>query len=166
MKAVKLIWMNYVIYVKKKFNKEDINKCEINIMRKLDYNLSLPTIFDLFQFIKVIKYLSEKEYYFGLFVLEMFIINGGNLKYNALIIIEAIYKLIIETMGKQSKKLILYDYLMNSGINIIKYEENVNNCLLDIKNDCLNVKNNDFHVLINKFASDKYQRISIDFQLL
>ena len=135
-------------------------------MRKLDYNLSLPTIFDLFQFIKVIKYLNEKEYYFGLFVIEMFIINGGNLRYNALFIIEAVYKLIIETSGKTSKKLILYDYLMNSGINIIKYEENVNNCLLDIKNDCLNVKNNDFHVLINKFASDKYQRISIDFQLL
>ena len=150
----------------KKFNKEDINKCEINIMRKLDYNLSLPTIFDLFQFIKVIKYLNEKEYYFGLFVIEMFIIDGGNLRYNALFIIEAVYKLIIETSGKTCKKLILYDYLMNSGINIIKYEENVNNCLLDIKNDCLNVKNNDFSVLINKFASDKYQKISIDFQLL
>ena len=150
----------------KKFNKEDINKCEINIMMKLDYNLSLPTIFDLFQFIKVIKYLSEKEYYFGLFVLEMFIINGGNLKYNALIIIEAIYKLIIETMGKQSKKLILYDYLMNTGINIIKYEEDVNACLLEIKNNCLNIRNNDFSILINKFSDEKYQKISIDFQLV
>ena len=135
-------------------------------MRKLDYNLSLPTIFDLFQFIKVIKYLSEKEYNFGLFVLEMFVINGGNLKYNALIIIEAIYKLIIETMGKQSKKLILYDYLMNTGINIIKYEEDVNACLLEIKNNCLNIRNNDFSILINKCSDEKYQKISIDFQLV
>ena len=32
----------------RKFTKEEINKCEINIMEKLDYNLSIPTIFDLF----------------------------------------------------------------------------------------------------------------------
>ena len=151
----------------KKFTKEEINKCEINIMEKLDYNLSIPTIFDLFQFIKIIKYLSEKEYFFGLFVLEMFVINGGNLRYNSLIIIEAAYKLINETTGKQSKNYILYDkYLVNSGINIIKYEENINNCLLDIKNDCVNIKNNDFSILINKFSDDKYKKISIDFQLI
>jgi len=151
----------------KKFSKEDINKCEINIMEKLDYNLSIPTIFDLFQFIKIIKYLNEKEYYFGLLVLEMFVINGGNLRYNSLIIIEAVYKLIIETIGKQTKNLILYDkYLVNSGINIIKYEENINNCLLDIKNDCENIKNNDFSILISKFSDDKYKKISIDFQLV
>ena len=151
----------------KKFSKEDINKCEINIMEKLDYNLSIPTIFDLFQFIKIIKYLNEKEYYFGLLVLEMFVINGGNLRYNSLIIIEAVYKLIIETIGKQTKNLILYDkYLVNSGINIIKYEENINNCLLDIKNDCENIKNNDFSILINTFSDDKYKKISIDFQLV
>ena len=150
----------------KKFGKEEINKCEINIMEKLDYNLSIPTIFDLFQFIKIIKYLNEKEYYFGLFVLEMFVINGGNLRYNALIVIEAVYKLICQTSGKQSKNYILYDYLSNSGINIIKYEENINNCLLEIKSDCVNIQNNDFSVLINKFSDDKYKKISIDFQLV
>ena len=150
----------------KKFGKEEINKCEINIMEKLDYNLSIPTIFDLFQFIKIIKYLNEKEYYFGLFVLEMFVINGGNLRYNALIVIEATYKLICQTSGKQSKNYILYDYLSNSGINIIKYEENINNCLLEIKSDCVNIQNNDFSVLINKFSDDKYKKISIDFQLV
>ena len=150
----------------KKFGKEEINKCEINIMEKLDYNLSIPTIFDLFQFIKIIKYLNEKEYYFGLFVLEMFVINGGNLRYNALIVIEAIYKLICQTTGKQSKNSILYEYLSNSGINIIKYEENINNCLLEIKSNCVNIQNNDFSVLINKFSDDKYKKISIDFQLI
>ena len=151
----------------KKFNKEDIKKCELNIMDKLNYNLSIPTIFDLFQFIKIIKYLNEKEYYFGLFVLEMFVINGRNLKYNAIIIIEAVYKLIIQTYGKQTKNFILYDYLMNSGIDIIKYEENINVCLSDIKNDCIDIKNNnDFIYLVNKFSDDKFQNISIDYQLI
>ena len=150
----------------RKFNKEDIKKCEVNIMEKLNFNISLPTIFDLFQFVKIIKYLNEKEYYFGLFVLEMFVINGGNLKYNAIIIIEAVYKLINETFAKNRKKLILYDYLMNSGIDEINYENNINNCLIDIKNDCVNVKSNDFSFLINKFSDDKYQKISIDFQLI
>ena len=150
----------------RKFVKEEINKCEINIMEKLDYNISIPTIFDLFQFIKIIKYLNEKEYYFGLFVLEMFVINGGNLRYNSLIVIEAVYKLICHTTGKQVKNYILYDYLLNSGINIIKYEENINKCLLDISNDCVNIQNNDFSILINKFSDDKYKKISNDFQLV
>jgi len=151
----------------RKFTKDDIKKCEINIMEKLNFNLSVPTIFDLFQFIKIIKYLTEKEYYFGLFVLEMFVINGGNLKYNSLIIIEAMYRLINETVGKQTKNLILYDYLLNTGINFIQYEQNINNCLLDIKNDCANIKtNNDFSCLINKFSDEQYQKISIDFQLV
>ena len=151
----------------RKFNKDDIKKCEINIMEKLNFNLSLPTIFDLFQFIKLIKNLSEKEYYFGLFVLEMFVINGGNLKHNALIIIEAVYRLINETVGKQTKNLILYDYLLNTGINFIQYEQNINNCLLEIKNDCINIKvNNDFSCLINKFSDEQYQKISFDFQLV
>ena len=46
-----------------KFSKEELKKCELNVMEKLDNNLSIPTIFDLFQFIKIIKYLTEKEYY-------------------------------------------------------------------------------------------------------
>ena len=151
----------------RKFNKEDIKRCEINIMEKLNFNLSLPTIFDLFQFIKIIKYLSEKEYFFGLFVLEMYLINGGNLKYNALIIIEAVYNLINETEGKQTKKFILYDYLFNIGINFIQYDQNINNCLSDIKHDCANIKkNSDFSCLINKFSDEQYQKISIDFQLV
>jgi hypothetical protein len=151
----------------RKFNKEDIKRCEINIMEKLNFNLSLPTIFDLFQFIKIIKYLSEKEYFFGLFVLEMYLINGGNLKYNALIIIEAVYNLINETEGKQTKKFILYDYLFNIGINFIQYDQNINNCLSDIKHDCANIKkNSDFSCLINKFSDEQYQKISIDFQLI
>ena len=150
-----------------KFTKDDINRYEIIIMEKLGYNLSIPTIFDLFQFIKIIKCLNEKQYFFGLFVLEMFVLKGGNLKYNAIIIMEAIYRFITETFGNQTKKVILYKYLVNSGINDIIYEENINNCLLEIKNDCLNIKNNNsFDFLINKFSVDKYQRISVDFQLV
>ena len=150
-----------------RFTKEEINRYEIIIMEKLDYNLTIPTIFDLFQFIKIIKYLNEKEYNFGLFVLEMLVIKGRNFKYNAIIIIEAIYRLIMETTGMQVKIPILYDYLKNSGINIIQYEENINNCLSEIKNDCVNIKNNnDFNFLINKFSDEKYKKISIDFQLV
>lgn len=150
-----------------KFSKEELKKCELNVMEKLDNNLSIPTIFDLFQFIKIIKYLTEKEYYLGLFVLEMYVINGGNLKYNPITIIEAVYRLIKETNGIEIKNLILYNYLENSGISVIKYEECVDKCLADIMNDCLNVKNNnDYTFLINKFSDDKYQKISYDFQLL
>ena len=60
-------------------------------MESLNYNISMPTIFDLFQFIKVTKNLTEKDYYLGLFILEMFIIIGVALKYNPINIIEAIY---------------------------------------------------------------------------
>ena len=63
--------------------------------------------------------------------------------------------------------MILYDYLINTGINFIQYEQNINNCLLEIKNDCVNIKaNNDFSCLINKFSDEQYQKISFDFQLV
>ena len=51
-------------------------------MDKLNYNISMPTIFDLFQFINVIKNLSLKDYNLGLFILEMFVVSGGVLKYS------------------------------------------------------------------------------------
>ena len=150
----------------KKFNKEQINKCELNIMESLNYNISMPTIFDLFQFIKVTKNLTEKDYYLGLFILEMFIISGGALKYNPINIIEAIYLLILETKGKEKRNLNLYNYMNYYNINLIKYNEETDNCLLDIKDECIHIKDKNCSNLINKFSSEKYQKISIDFQLL
>ena len=149
-----------------KYTKEQMIKCELNIMEKLDYNISRPTIFDLFQFIKIIKNMTPKEYNLGLFIFEMFIISGQALKYNSLIIIEAVYLLILETTGKERIYLNLYTYFVNRDIDKNKYNEDINNCLLDIKNECLHVKDKNFEYLIKKFESEKYQKISVDFQLL
>ena len=150
----------------KQFSKEDINKCELKIMEKLNYNISMPTIYDLYQFIKVIKNMKEKEYNLGLFILEMFVISGGVLKYNPLSVIEAIYLLVLQTNGKEMKNLNLYKFMVNKNINIKEYNENINKCLFDIKDECLQVKNKNFKYLIKKFSNEKYQKISIDFQLL
>ena len=149
-----------------KFNKEQINKYELNIMESLNYNISLPTIFDLFQFIRVIKNLTQKEYYLGLLILEMFIISGGALKYNPLNIIEAIYLLVLETIGKEKRNLNLYNFVDYYSINLIIYNEETEKCLLDIKDECMHIKEKNFTNLIKKFASDKYQGISFDFHLL
>ena len=154
------------IICERKFNKEQINKCELYIMDKLNYNISIPTIFDLFQFIKVIKNLNLKDYNLGLFILEMFVISGGVLKYNPLNTIEAIYLLIMETNGKEKRNLNLYNYMNNFNINLILYKEETNKCLLNIKDECLHVKEKNFTHLIKKFSSDKFQKISIDFQLI
>ena len=149
-----------------KFNKEHINKCELNIMEKLNYNISIPTIYDLYQFIKVLKNMTSKEFYLGLFILEMFVISGGSLKYNPLIVIEAIYLVILETRGKEKIFLNLYNYIPNFDTNIIKYNEEINNCFLNVKEECLHIKGKNFFSLIKKFASEKYEKISVDFQLL
>ena len=135
-------------------------------MDKLNYNISIPTIFDLFQFIKVIKNLNLKDYNLGLFILEMFVISGGVLKYNPLNTIEAIYLLIMETNGKEKRNLNLYNYMNNFNINLILYKEETNKCLLNIKDECLHVKEKNFTYLIKKFSSEKFQKISIDFQLI
>ena len=150
----------------KQFSKDDINKCELNIMHKLNYNISMPTIFDLYQFIKVIKNMKEKEYNLGLLILEMFVISGKIVKYNPLIVIEAIYLLVLQTKGKELNNLNLYKYMVNTDVNISEYNENVDKCLLDIKNECLFIKNNNYNYLIKKFSNEKYQKISIDYQLL
>ena len=150
----------------KAFNKEQINKCELFLMEKLNYNISIPTIYDLFQFVKVIKNMNLKDYNLGLFILEMYYISGGALKYNALIVIEAIYLIILETNGKEKKNLNLYSYMANSGINLMKYNEEITNCFANIKNECVHIKEKGFTRLIKKFASEKYQKISVDFQLI
>ena len=149
-----------------KFNKEQINKCELNIMEKLNYNISIPTIFDLYQFIKVIKNMSPKEYYLGLFILEMFIISGGALKYNPLNNIEAIYLLVLETTGKEKRNLNLYNYMNFFNINLITYNEETDKCLLDIKDECIHIKERNFSSLIKKFSYEQFQKITVDFQLL
>ena len=149
-----------------KFNKEHINKCELTIIEKLNYNISIPTIYDLFQFIKFLKYMTSKEYYLGLFIMEMFVIGGGILKYNPLIVVEAIYSLVLETCGKEKRYINLYKFVSNSNINIIKYNEEINNCLLNLREECLHIKDKNFFYLIKKFSNEKHEKISIDFQLL
>ena len=151
---------------RKTFSKEQINKHELDIMEKLNYNISIPTIFDLFQFVRVIKNMNLRDYNLGLFILEMFYISGGALKYNALIIIEALYLIILEISGKEKKNLNLYSYIADSGIDIIKYNEDIKKCLLGIKNECIHIKEKKYIYLVKKFASEKYQKISVDFQLL
>ena len=151
---------------RKTFSKEQINKHELDIMEKLNYNISIPTIFDLFQFVRVIKNMNLRDYNLGLFILEMFYISGGALKYNALIVIEALYLIILEISGKEKKNLNLYSYIADSGIDIIKYNEDIKKCLLEIKNECIHIKEKKYIYLVKKFASEKYQKISVDFQLL
>ena len=151
---------------RKTFSKEQINKHELDIMEKLNYNISIPTIFDLFQFVRVIKNMNLRDYNLGLFILEMFYISGGALKYNALIVIEALYLIILEISGKEKKNLNLYSYIADSGIDIIKYNEDIKKCLLGIKNECIHIKEKKYIYLVKKFASEKYQKISVDFQLL
>ena len=135
-------------------------------MDKLNYNISMPTIFNLFQFINVIKNLSLKDYNLGLFILEMFVVSGGVLKYNPLNIIEAIYLLIMETNGKEKRNLDLYNYMNNLKINFNLYKEKTNNCLFNIRKGCFNVKEKKFTYLIKKFSSEKFQKISAKFQLI
>ena len=151
-----------------RFSKELINKCELNIMEHLDYNISIPTILDLLQFIIIIKNMTPKEYNLSLFIFEILFISGLSLKYNYLIIIEAVYLLVLETGGKDKKNLNLYNYFkkFEKEIDINKYNNDVNICLFDIKNECSHIKENNFDILIKKFASDKYQNISADFHLL
>ena len=151
---------------RKAFSKEQINKHELDIMEKLNYNISIPTIFDLFQFARVIKNMNLRDYNLGLFILEMFYISGGALRYNALIIIEAIYLIILEINDKEKKNLNLYSYISDSGVNIIKYNEDIKRCLLEIKNECIHIKEKKYIYLVKKFASEKYQKISVDFQLV
>ena len=74
--------------------------------------------------------------------------------------------LILETTGKERIYLSLYNYFVNRDIDINKYNEDINNCLLDIKNECLHIKDKNYKYLIKKFESEKYQKISVDFQLL
>ena len=151
---------------RKTFSKEQINKYELDIMEKLNYNISIPTIFDLFQFTRVIKNMNLRDYNLGLFILEMFYISGGALKYNALIVIEAIYLIILEINSKEKTNLNLYSYIADSDINIIKYNEEIKRCLLEIKNECIHIKEKKYTYLVKKFASEKYQKISVDFQLV
>ena len=156
----------YNLCRKKAFSKEQINKYEIDIMEKLNYNISIPTIFDLFQFIRVIKNMNLKDYNLGLFFLEMFYISGGALKYNAIIVVEALYLIILEINDKEKRSLNLYSYMADSGINIKKYNEDIAKCLLEIKKECIHLKEKNYAYLVKKFASEKYQKISVDFQLL
>ena len=96
----------------------------------------------------------------------MFLIGGGALKYNPLIVIEAIYLITLETSGKDKIFLNLYNYISKSNINSIKYNEDIKNCFLNVKDECLHVKEKNFFYLIKKFASEKYEKISANFQLL
>ena len=147
-----------------KFTKEQILKYEVNIMKVLNYSLGASTIFDLFQFIQFAKNMDNKSYNLGLFLIEMFIIVGGNLKYSSIIILEAVYLLVLEGTNQKVQNLDLYKYLNID--NLDNYKNEIQNCLNDLKKECLNAKNGNMIELINKFANEKYHNISKEFNLI
>lgn len=148
------------------FTKEEILHYEKNIMEILNFDISTPTIYDLFQFIKIAKKMNNILYNLGLLFLEMFITVGGNLKYSSLIILEAVYLLLLHVGNKKDSSLDLYKYVTGCDVNVEKYKDEVQKCLNDLKNECYKVKNGGMNELIIKFASNKYSNISQEFKLL
>ena len=145
------------------FTKEQLLKCEIKIMNIINYNIMPSNVFELYQFISVAKNLDDKIYNFGLFLLEMIIIVGENLKYSPIIILESVFLLILETTNKIDHSLDLYKYIK---CNLTNYKNEVFNCILDIKKECLAIKNRDMDELIIKFSKEKYCFISQDYGLI
>ena len=138
----------------KYYSEDDIISFENEILKVLNFNVSLPTCFDLYQFMSVILNYNKKDFYLGMYLLEAFLVDFNSTKYKPMIISEAACYLV------QAIKKALNE---NKGeIDWIKLGNNIEikQCAIEMYINSRDIIKTEYKIVVEKFLKEKFMRIS------
>ena len=132
------------------YSPKEIVEMEKEILSTLNYNLTIPNQFDIYQLMSMKYKLERKDYFFGLFILELYALDASCTKYLPYVISEAACFLVMKIYPKES-----YTNLININSN-----KELKECANEMLLYCREAVNSSLKGVLKKFASEKYMRIS------
>jgi hypothetical protein len=151
--------LSYFEKLKLNFKKEEILNFEYEVLETLNYNISISTVYEIYSYLSLRFSFNETDFYFGLFMLEVFQLDIKSTNYHSLIIAESICYLVYYINYKQN--LNLKDFVIKDD------EHKVRNCITEIFEDCKNIVKTPFeNNVIKKFSNEKYKKICIVYNIV
>lgn len=129
--------------------KSDLLKMEKNILHSFKFNLNFPTALSFYNIYKDIVDLDTNSYYYGLYLLELFMMDQAAITYNSSDIALAIIFLVCKIY--KNKKIEAFEKNFDTSIKLISQS---------IYFKSLELSANTKRAVYRKYASDKYNQIA------
>ena len=136
-----------------KFSKEDVVKMEYNILKQINFEILAPTMCDYFQIFSFMSNFDNNNFFQGLYILNIVLVDFHMLKYPNCILALAVIKLINKTIDKE-----LIDI-----INKIIKNKNLSQIGKFMKFKRINSICNKIKILYETFLDTKYKNIQEKF---
>ena len=130
---------------------KEIISFEHELLSTLDFRISIPNQFDIYQFMSLKYNFTRKEFYLGLFMLEAFLLDINCTKYLPFVICESACYLVMKIIRKEDR---------NSDILVGSNKVEIKQCILEMYVYCRDITTTNLKALLSKFKEDKYNKTS------
>jgi cyclin B len=148
------------------YTAQQINEFEINMLMLLEFNVTVPSSFRFYEIISKNINLSLEEFYFGRYLLELFLIDYRYTKYFPSQIALSVCFLVINlySEGKNSLKCKYLREFLESELNydntFNNYENIIKECCKDICFIMDNIDKSQLFTVKKKYLTDEHFRVS------
>lgn len=141
------------------YSKEQVINMENQILKALNFNITVPLFFDFYEILTKISKFSESQYYLGLFFYECFLLNEQSINCKqSTLALTLVY--IVNKFHKMDKYEICYDSRLSSEREPKKVIKELAKTICNyIDNDYFNESNKSEASKI-KYSTEKYQYVA------
>lgn len=133
------------------FSSKEIVEYEYIILTTLNFALTFPLPIDFYRIICFNYNMTKTEYYFGLFILELFLLDINYTKHSPLI------------LAQSAAYLALKNYRGNEALAMLKSQlslSDIKSCSNNIISWAKTISNHSYKAILIKFLQEKYMKIS------
>ncbi len=116
---------DFVYITESSYEKKDIINLELEILKMLEFNVTIPTSNNFYEIISSLLNFNKQEFYLGKYLLELFLLDYRSLKYKPSEIANTVCYIIMK-------------YRNNNDISIL--DEGANDFILNYRNNGMNYK--------------------------
>ena len=146
------------------YNKEEVFNMEQNILNGLNYDLLYPSPIKFFEYLSLKFNFDKKQFYFGKYLMETFLLNLIWIKYLPSIIACAAAYIVMKFFKlKNYKESYLKQWYMiegKEGFNFVEPRCGVKDCAQEMCNFVDNIGNTNYLSCQKKYESDEFRAIS------
>ena len=146
------------------YNKEEVFNMEQNILNGLNYDLLYPSPIKFFEYLSLKFNFDKKQFYFGKYLMETFLLNLIWIKYSPSIIACAAAYIVMKFFKlknyKESYQKIWYTIEGKEGFSFVEPRCGVKDCAQEMCNFVDNIGNTNYLSCQKKYESDEYCAIS------
>jgi hypothetical protein len=133
---------DFVFIMDNVFDNRDITKMEVDILKVLKFNLTMPSTLRFFEILAIKFNLPDKDFQYGKYLLELYLLDSKYRNY----LPSHISMCIIYILTRLS-----YPEKACSILNLFKSEEGLINCCIDISFLLENIKTSPYNALNKKY---------------